>query len=89
MPWRVGTPEDFLFAVKASRYLTHVKRLRDPGPGLERFLERVEPLLASSKLGPLLWQLPPTFRRDDVRAAAGADWEGFAPRSAARLEQLL
>lgn len=52
--WVEQTPEDFLFAVKASRYLTHVKRLRDLGPGLERFLERVEPLLASSKLGPLL-----------------------------------
>jgi uncharacterized protein YecE (DUF72 family) len=46
-----------------------VKRLRDLGPGLERFLERIEPLLASPKLGPLLWQLPPTFRRDDDRLA--------------------
>jgi uncharacterized protein YecE (DUF72 family) len=67
--WVEGTPEGFLFAVKASRYLTHVKRLRELGPGLERFLERIEPLLGSPKLGPLLWQLPPTFRRDDDRLA--------------------
>ncbi|HET7567368.1 MAG TPA: DUF72 domain-containing protein [Gaiellaceae bacterium] len=67
--WVEQTPPGFLFAVKASRYLTHVKRLRDLGPGLERFLERIEPLLRSPKLGPLLWQLPPTFRRDDERLA--------------------
>jgi uncharacterized protein YecE (DUF72 family) len=67
--WIEQTPQDFLFAVKASRYLTHVKRLRDLGPGLERFLERIEPMLGSPKLGPLLWQLPPTFRRDDERLA--------------------
>jgi uncharacterized protein YecE (DUF72 family) len=65
--WLEQTPEGFLFAVKTSRYLTHIKRLRDLGPGLERFLERIEPLLRSPKLGPLLWQLPPTFRRDDER----------------------
>jgi uncharacterized protein YecE (DUF72 family) len=68
--WVERTPDDFLFAVKASRYLTHIKRLQDLGPGLERFLERIEPLLRSPKLGPLLWQLPPTFRRDDERLAA-------------------
>jgi uncharacterized protein YecE (DUF72 family) len=67
--WREQTPPDFLFAIKASRYLTHIKRLRDLGPGLERFLERIEPLLGSPKLGPLLWQLPPTFRRDHDRLA--------------------
>src|SRR6185312_8002197 len=67
--WVEGTPDGFLFAVKASRYLTHIKRLRDLGPGLERFLERIEPLLGSPKLGPLLWQLPPTFRRDEERLA--------------------
>ena len=67
--WVEQTPPGFLFAVKASRYLTHVKRLRDLGPGLERFLERIEPLVRSPKLGPLLWQLPPTFRRDHERLA--------------------
>ena len=68
--WVEQTPPGFLFAVKASRYLTHIKRLRDLGPGLELFLERIEPLLRSPKLGPLLWQLPPTFRRDHERLAA-------------------
>jgi uncharacterized protein YecE (DUF72 family) len=67
--WVDQTPPGFVFSVKASRYLTHVKWLRDLGPGLDRFLERVEPLLDSSKLGPLLWQLPPTFHRDDERLA--------------------
>jgi uncharacterized protein YecE (DUF72 family) len=67
--WVEQTPERFLFSVKASRYLTHVRRLRDLGPGLERFLERIEPLLRSPKLGALLWQLPPTFRRDHDRLA--------------------
>jgi uncharacterized protein YecE (DUF72 family) len=67
--WVEQTPDRFLFAVKASRYLTHIKRLQDLGPGLEKYLERIEPLLESPKLGPVLWQLPPTFRRDEDRLA--------------------
>jgi uncharacterized protein YecE (DUF72 family) len=65
--WVEQTPPGFLFAVKASRYLTHVRRLRDVGPGLETFLARLDPLVRSGKLGPILWQLPPNFRRDDER----------------------
>ncbi|MBD0318054.1 MAG: DUF72 domain-containing protein [Thermoleophilia bacterium] len=68
--WVEQSPPSFLFAVKASRYLTHVKRLTDLGEGVERFYERIEPLLASPKMGPVLWQLPPRFRRDDERLAA-------------------
>jgi uncharacterized protein YecE (DUF72 family) len=68
--WVKESPPGFLFAVKASRYLTHVKRLQDMGRGVERFYERIEPLLRSPKMGPVLWQLPPTFRRDDERLAA-------------------
>ena len=68
--WIEQTPPDFVFAIKASRFLTHVKRLTDLGPGLERFYARIEPLVDSPKLGPLLWQLPPNFRRDDERLAA-------------------
>jgi uncharacterized protein YecE (DUF72 family) len=67
--WVEGTPRGFLFAVKASRYLTHVKRLRDMDEGVARFYERIEPLAESPKLGPVLWQLPPTFHRDDERLA--------------------
>jgi uncharacterized protein YecE (DUF72 family) len=65
--WAAQTPPEFLFAVKASRYLTHIKRLSDLAAGVERFYGRIEPLIEARKLGPVLWQLPPTFRRDDGR----------------------
>jgi uncharacterized protein YecE (DUF72 family) len=68
--WVAETPADFCFALKVSRYITHVKRLRDIEPNLALLYERLRPLLASPKLGPLLWQLPPTFRRDDERLAS-------------------
>lgn len=68
--WAEQVPPGFLFAVKASRYLTHMKRLRDIGPGLGRFWERIEPLREEGKLGPVLWQLPENFERDDDRLAA-------------------
>ena len=71
--WVEPTPDGFVFAVKASRYLTHIRRLRDLGPGLERFYERIEPLVRSPKLGPVLWQLPETFHRDDERLAAALE----------------
>jgi uncharacterized protein YecE (DUF72 family) len=71
--WAEQTPPDFVFAVKASRYLTHIKRLTDLGTGVERFYERIEPLVESGKLGPVLWQLPGNFRRDDQRLAAALD----------------
>jgi uncharacterized protein YecE (DUF72 family) len=65
--WAEQSPAGFVFAVKASRYLTHIKRLADMGPGVRRFYERIEPLVASGKLGPVLWQLPPNFHRNDER----------------------
>ena len=68
--WVAETPEEFVFSIKVSRYLTHVVRLRETGRHLGLLLDRIEPLLGSPKLGPLLWQLPPTFRRDDARLAA-------------------
>lgn len=71
--WAEQTPPGFLFAVKGSRYVTHVKRLREAARGVARFLEAIEPLAEAGKLGPLLWQLPPTFRRDDERLAAFLD----------------
>jgi uncharacterized protein YecE (DUF72 family) len=67
--WVQAVPDEFVFAVKASRYLTHVRRLQDMGQGLERFYAAIGPLAASPKLGPVLWQLPATFRRDDDRLA--------------------
>jgi uncharacterized protein YecE (DUF72 family) len=63
--WVEQTPPDFVFAAKASRYLTHVKRLKDIGQGVVRYYERIEPLVESGKLGPVVWQLPPNFQRDD------------------------
>lgn len=63
--WRNATPAGFEFAVKASRYITHIKRLRDVGDSLDLFLERAERL--GSKLGPILFQLPPTQHADTVR----------------------
>lgn len=68
--WVEQTPSGFLFAVKASRYLTHVRRLRELPEGAARLYERLEPLRRSSKLGPVLWQLPESFHRDDERLAA-------------------
>jgi uncharacterized protein YecE (DUF72 family) len=67
--WVASTPGGFLFAVKMSRYVTHVKRLRDLPASLALFYGRLAPLVAAAKLGPVLWQLPPTFRRDDGRLA--------------------
>jgi uncharacterized protein YecE (DUF72 family) len=68
--WVQQTPPSFLFAVKASRYLTHIRRLRDLDEGIRRFYERIEPLLEAGRLGPVLWQLPANFHRDDERLAA-------------------
>jgi uncharacterized protein YecE (DUF72 family) len=67
--WVEQTPEDFVFAVKASRYLTHVRRLRDMEQGIHRFYERIMPLVEADKLGPVVWQLPPNFQRDEERLA--------------------
>jgi uncharacterized protein YecE (DUF72 family) len=68
--WAQQTPPDFVFAVKASRYLTHVRRLREVAGGVELLFERIESLIRSGKLGPVVWQLPPNFRRDDDRLGA-------------------
>lgn len=67
--WAADTPDDFCFAVKSSRYLTHVKRLGEIGKGIERFHDPIQPLERAGKLGPVLWQLPATFKRDDERLA--------------------
>lgn len=65
--WVAQTPASFLFTVKASRYLTHIKRLQGMGVGVQRFYERIEPLVRARRLGPVLWQLPANFHRDDER----------------------
>jgi uncharacterized protein YecE (DUF72 family) len=67
--WVSETPQGFLFTVKASRYMTHVKRLTDLEEPLARYYEAIEPLASSPKLGPVLWQLPANFKRDEQRLA--------------------
>jgi uncharacterized protein YecE (DUF72 family) len=71
--WVEQTPDGFRFAIKASRYLTHVKRLRELPRYFANFADRLEPLLHTPKMGPVLWQLPPTFKRDDERLAAALE----------------
>jgi uncharacterized protein YecE (DUF72 family) len=63
--WREVAPRNFLYTFKASRYITHIKRLKDPEASLEKFLERAS--LAAETLGPVLFQLPPRFETDTER----------------------
>jgi uncharacterized protein YecE (DUF72 family) len=65
--WVDHTQPGFVFAVKASRYLTHIKRLKDIEQSLSRFYEPLRALIDSGRLGPVLWQLPENFHRDDER----------------------
>jgi uncharacterized protein YecE (DUF72 family) len=59
--WHDRSPEGFRFAVKGSRFLTHIKRLRDTGAGLKKYFSRLAPL--ARRMGPVLWQLPPNFMK--------------------------
>lgn len=66
--WRDATPEGFRFSVKASRYITHMKKLREVADALKVFLNRMEHL--GDKLGPVLFQLPPHWGVDLQRLEA-------------------
>ena len=66
--WRDVVPGNFRFAVKASRYITHMKKLKDPREPVARFLQRVAVL--GDRLGPVLFQLPPNWRCNVERLAA-------------------
>ena len=68
--WREQAPAGFTYAVKASRYITHVRRLKDCAEPLQRFLHRVQRL--GNHLGPILYQLPPRWRANPERLAAFA-----------------
>ena len=63
--WYDSTPPDFVFSVKISRFITHIKRLKNTGEALQNFMSRVT--LLKDKLGPILYQLPPTLHRDDEK----------------------
>jgi uncharacterized protein YecE (DUF72 family) len=84
--WLAQTPPGFLFAVKASRYLTHVRRLRDVREGVARFYEPLEPMIAAGRLGPVLWQLPENFHRDDARLAGLIELLAQVPSSRHTIE---
>jgi uncharacterized protein YecE (DUF72 family) len=60
--WRRLAPQNFVYTVKANRYITHIKRLKNVSAELERFFENVH--LLKNKLGPILYQLPPGFHQD-------------------------
>src|SRR5882757_3732740 len=73
--WRRRTPDDFLFAVKASRFITHMKRLKDCGDSIKLLFERVKGL--GPKLGPILFQMPPKSNPNIERLA---EFLGLLPR---------
>ncbi len=66
--WRDTSPPGFVFAVKASRYITHIRTLREVAEPVAAFLERANGL--GDKLGPILYQLPPNLHRNDARLEA-------------------
>lgn len=67
--WRDETPDDFVFSVKATRYITHIRRLNECEEPLANFFASGL-LVLGAKLGPILWQLPPSFRYDEDRLEA-------------------
>jgi uncharacterized protein YecE (DUF72 family) len=69
--WRDRTPDGFVMAVKASRFLTHIKRLADPEEPVERLMSAAREL--KDKLGPILLQLPPTLKADPGKLARCLD----------------
>jgi uncharacterized protein YecE (DUF72 family) len=71
--WAEQSPPGFIFAVKASRYLTHRKRLNNIGPYVKNFYDPLEALADKRKLGPTLWQFPQNFHRNDERLSNALD----------------
>jgi uncharacterized protein YecE (DUF72 family) len=82
--WAGQTPADFVFSVKGSRYITHMKRLRDPETALANFFASGV-LALGEKLGPLLWQLPPSQAFEPERLAA---FFGLLPRGTGQAAEL-
>lgn len=69
--WQKRAPDGFLFALKASRYITHIKRLKDCEDAVNLFYKRAR--LLGEKLGPVLWQVPPRFKKDMKRLESFLD----------------
>jgi uncharacterized protein YecE (DUF72 family) len=83
--WLAQAPEDdFVFAVKGSRYITHLRRLKDPRQGLSNFYASGV-LALGCRTGPFLWQLPPRFRFDAPRLER---FLGSLPRDSSEAEAL-
>jgi uncharacterized protein YecE (DUF72 family) len=82
--WAEQTPENFVFTVKGSRFITHLKRLRDPDISLANFFASGV-LALGPKLGPFLWQLPPTLQFDSELLAA---FFAMLPRTTAEAVEL-
>ncbi|MGV9613629.1 DUF72 domain-containing protein [Nocardia xishanensis] len=82
--WAAQTPDDFVFAVKGGRFITHMKRLRDGDTLLANFLASGV-LALGPKLGPILWQLPPTMRFDPELLA---EFFAHLPRSTAHAAEI-
>lgn len=78
--WREHSPADFRFAVKGSRFITHMIKLKSPAPALEKFFSRVD--LLGRKMGPVLFQLPPRWEIDQERFAAFLEALPKGPRYA-------
>ncbi len=71
--WIEQTPPEFTFTLKVSRYVTHIKRLKEVAKYTKTFTERVAPLIGDPREGPFLWQLPANFKRNDERLAGALD----------------
>lgn len=82
--WAAATPNDFAFAVKGSRFITHILRLRDAETALANFFAS-GPLALHHKLGPILWQFPPNFQFDAKRFD---DFFALLPHDAEAASQL-
>jgi uncharacterized protein YecE (DUF72 family) len=80
--WYDQTPSKFRFAVKASRYITHIRRLRDARESWNGFLERVDAL--KEKLGPVLLQFPANFRASEANLESVDEFLGYASRDGSR-----
>jgi len=63
--WVAATPEGFVFAIKANMRITHILKLRNAQEATELFFRMIDPLRTARRLGPILFQLGPTFKRDD------------------------
>jgi uncharacterized protein YecE (DUF72 family) len=81
--WYRQTPPNFRFAVKASRYITHLKRLRDSREAWAAFLKRVKVL--KEKLGPILLQFPSNFRATETNLHSVDEFLSYAARQSTRL----